>query len=280
MKFKIRCSAISQIMAGSIGLTDNQKVTLADYESREKGTHPKGLKLTDKMNEDLVMLRHKRDNPELPQGAKSYVKKWIKETKYKRWKQIKSKYIEKGNIGEQEGFTVICVNLGLGYGESCTVRKSNDYMTGICDIDFEELDTIVDNKASWDLDTFPMFEDEIPNKDYEEQIQGYMELYGRSKGIVAYTLIDCPEPILLRQFPYNGTPNERQQVAINLIYTQKYWDEMKAKYFSEADDIEFVEIPEENRVKPFYFERDEKFIDKVKERVAMCQKYVDELLNK
>lgn len=277
MKFKIRCSAISQIMAGSIGLTDNQKVTLADYESREKGSHPKGLKLTDKMNEDLVLLRHKRDNPELPQGAKTFCKSWLKQMTWKRFPQIKSRYIDKGNITEESGFTMICVQLGLGMIYKNQERKYNDWATGECDIYLKEESMTYDNKSSWDLSTFPMYDTENPKPEYEYQGQGYMWLWSCKKHAVVYTLIDCPEEILIRQFPYNGTPNERQEIAINLIYTQKYWDEMKDKYFAEADDIEFVEIPEENRVKPFYFERDEKFINDLKVRVEMCQKYIDSL---
>lgn len=277
--FKIRASAIGQIMAGTVGLTDAQKATLSDLESRESGTHYKGLKLTDNMLKELISLRHKRDNPELPEGCKSYVKKWIKETKYKRWDQIKSKYIDKGNYSESDGITAICVQLGLGMVKECIDRKSNDFMTGLCDFEVDNIDTIVDNKSSWSLQQFPMFEKEIPNKDYEMQIKAYMELYNRKHGIVCYTLNDCPEDILLRQFPYNGTPNERQQVAINLIYTQEKWDAIKSKYFSDADNIDFVEIPESERVKPFYFSRDNDFIDKVEKRVGLCQQYVDELVD-
>lgn len=279
LKFRIRASAIAQIMSGEMGLTENQTATLADLERREKGTHPKGLKLTAKMVDELVTLRHKQANPELPQGCKTYLKKWVKETLYKRWEQIKSKYIEKGNLAESEGVTLICVQLGLGMGRECTERKHNDFMTGLCDFEIDAIDTIVDNKASWSLQQFPMFETEIPNKDYEMQIKGYMYLYVRENGIVAYTLNDCPEEILTRQFPYNGTPNERQAVALNLIYTRKYWDEMKAKYFSDADEVEFVEIPESDRVKAFHFKRDPEFIEKVRERVRLCQIYVDGLLS-
>lgn len=279
MKFKIRASAIGQIMSGSIGLTSNQKETLEERESREKGTHPKGLKLTPNMVAELIELRHKGDNPELPEGCKTYIKKWIKETRYKRWEQIKSKYIDKGNAVESEGITAICVQLGLGMGRECTEPKHNDFMTGLCDFEVDAIDTIVDNKASWSLQQFPMFDTEIPNKDYEMQIKGYMELYNRSKGIVCYTLNDCPEDILIRQFPYNGTPNERQAVAINLIYTQKYWDYVKDRFFKDADDIEFVEIPESGRVKAFHFKRDNDFIDRVRERVELCQKYVDKIVN-
>src|SRR5690606_2254082 len=112
-QFKIRCSAINRIMAGQVGLTESQVTELADYISRETGTHPKGLRLTDNMRATMATLIHKRDNPELPEGAKTYCKQWVKETLYKRREQVKSKYISKGNDTEEEGFTMMAVNLKL-----------------------------------------------------------------------------------------------------------------------------------------------------------------------
>lgn len=319
MKFKIRSSAIAKITAGEIGLSEQQKIRLKELELREhekfkpltdaqrvslanledelknKGSLSSGKQrsyddysqrkdakyapLTPPMVKELAKLREERDNPQLPQGAKTWVKQWIKQNKYKRWPEIKSKYIQKGNHTEGDGFTLMCLELGFGMVKNCEQRMSNDYMTGICDLDLEYIDTIVDNKSSWWLDTFPMFEDVIPDKQYEEQAQGYMELYNRSKAIVVYTLVDCPEDILVKQFPYNGTPNERQQIALQLIYTQECWDKMKERYFADADDVEFVEIPASERVKAFYFERDRQFIEKVKVRVKMCQDLVNILVN-
>lgn len=277
--FKIRCSALSKIMSGTIGLTDTQKATLTDLESRENGTHPKGLKLTARMEVELAELQHKILNPELPQGAKTYCKQWLKEYLYKRREQLKNKYVTKGHSTEEDGFTAMCVQLGLGMVYKNEEFKSNGWLIGTCDLDHEAKDTVYDNKSSWTLDQFPMFESECPNNDYLDQLQGYMELWNRGNGSVVYTLNNLPEEMLQQQFKPWLSDDEKQDIAINFIYTRDYWDSMKSKYFPSAKDIDFVEIPEEKRVKEFKVKRDDEFIKEAKLRVDLCQKYIETLLS-
>lgn len=280
--FKIRPSSATDILGGTIGLTDTQKETLNDRISRENGTHLKKLKLTDPMIKELSILRHKQANPELPQGAKSYVKRWLKEYRWKRYKEIKSKYIRKGNATEQDGFTLMCTVLNLGMVRSKAERFKNHYSTGICDLHLPHLDLIIDNKSSWDWETFPRYEEEIPDKDkrYIDQIQCYMEGYNASEGWVVYTLVDCPIDIIGKEIKWELDPNKKQEIALNLVYTLDYWKEVKDMFFPEADDIEFVEIPEVERVKVFKFKRDFEHAKEVEMRVKMCQDYLEGLLKK
>jgi hypothetical protein len=278
-QFKIRCSAIHKIMAGEVGLTPTQQERLNDYQQREAGTHPKGLKLTAKMEVDMAELQYKQLNPELPEGAKTYCKQWIKETLYKRREQVKSKYISKGNDTEEEGFTMMAVNLKLGFVQKNEEFRQDDFIMGACDLDHEASDTVFDNKSSWSLDQFPMFETEIPSKDYEAQIQGYCHLWKRKRGAVVYTLNDIP----IDQLGYLMKPwlsdDEKQEEALNLIYTRKAWDAAKSRYFPNAGEVDFIEIPEKDRVKPFYFDYDPAFIEDVQERVKLCRKFIQNLLD-
>lgn len=278
-KFKIRASAIGKIMTGDIGLSDSNKAELAELISRENGTHPKGLKMTEIKDARLTELRYKEANPELPEGSKSYCKEWLKETLYKRRKDVKNKYIEKGHTTEEQGFTAMCVQLGLGMIYKNEEYKENEYITGTCDIDHAELDTVFDNKSSWDLSTFPMFETENPKPEYEEQLQGYMHLYGRKNGSVVYTLNDIDLDQLATFLKPWHSDNEKQQTALNLIFTLDTWNEAKAKFFPDAEDIDFIEIPEEKRVKRFDFKYDEEFIKEVEKRVEMCRDYIETLIS-
>lgn len=277
-QFKIRASAINRIMAGEIGLTPTQQEKLNDLLSRQDGTHPKGLKLTEKMEVELSELQYKKINPELPEGAKTYCKQWVKETLYKRREQVKSKYITKGHATEEDGFTAVCVQLGLGMVYKNEEFRQNDFMMGTCDIDSDSHNCVVDNKSAWSLDTFPMFETKCPNADYVAQIQGYMCLWKRSRGAVVYTLND----IDIDQLGYLMKPwqsdDEKQEIAVNLIYTNDAWVAAKARYFPAAKEINFVEIPEADRVKPFWFDYDSDFIAKVEERVRLCRKYIQTLI--
>ena len=278
-QFRIRCSAIHKIMAGEVGLSTSQQERLNDYQQREAGTHPKGLKLTAKMEVDMAELQYKQLNPELPEGAKSYCKQWVKETMYKRREQVKSKYISKGNDTEEEGFTMMAVNLKLGFVQKNEDFKQDDFIMGTCDLDHEASDTVFDNKSSWSLDQFPMFETEIPSKDYEAQIQGYCHLWKRKRGAVVYTLNDIP----IDQLGYLMKPwlsdDEKQEEALNLIYTRKAWDAAKSRYFPSAKGIDFIEIPEKDRVKPFWFDYNPAFIADVQERVMLCRKFIQNLLD-
>jgi len=107
-EFKIRCSAASNIMAGSNGLTDKQLETIKTLED-------KAWDRTEKQEITLNDLIHKRDNPELPEGAKTYCKDWLKGQLFNYKKVLKNKFIDKGNIMEDESIDFICDQLGLGF---------------------------------------------------------------------------------------------------------------------------------------------------------------------
>ena len=91
LKFKIRCSANSNIM-GENGLTDNQLNKIVELQHKTK--------LTDKQQETLNDLVYRRDNPELPQGAKTYCEDWLKGQLYDYRKMMSNKYLEKTIIAK------------------------------------------------------------------------------------------------------------------------------------------------------------------------------------
>src|SRR5690606_30081878 len=101
----------------------------------------------------------------------------------------------------------------------------------------------------------------------------------RKRGAVVYTLND----ISLDQLGYLMKPwlsdDEKQEEALNLIYTRKAWEAAKSRYFPSAKDVDFIEIPEKDRVKPFYFDYDPAFIADVRERVILCRKFIQNLLD-
>lgn len=276
--FKIRASAASRIMAGEIGLTDSQQEKYNDLVSRKNGTHPKGLTLTLNMMQELNKLQHILDNPELPEGAKTYCKEWVKSEIYGRRPSLKNKYIDKGNETEEDGFTSMSLHLNLGMVYKNEEYKEDEYMCGTCDLDVPKLDTVFDNKSSWSLDTFPMFSDDKCSNDYLAQIQVYMHLWKRKKGAIVYTLNDIGEHQFSEMMKPWMSDEERQKLAINLIFTEKTFKKYKEKFFSSAKDVTFVEIPKENRVKAFYTTYNEDFINKLQHRVTMCREYIKTII--
>lgn len=154
--FKIRCSAIGQIM-----------------------TNPRAKK-------DI-------EAGVLSATTKSYVQEWIKEQVYGRRKDISSKYLDKGNQLEDESIEFLTANSDYGFLVKNEEYFENDFLTGTPDIITN--DEIIDMKNSWDCFTFPLFFNAIPNKDYMYQLQGYMALTGRKKAKLVYTLMTTPKDI-------------------------------------------------------------------------------------
>ena len=271
--FKIRSSATYDICLGTIGLTDKQAIRLNELQERYKGV---GKPLTANMELERLELHKKHSNPELPETAKTYCKKWLKEHLYGRRKDIKSKYIDKGNICEEDGFTLMCLELNLGMVYKNTKLHSNEYMQGTDDLFVNNI--VYDNKSSWDLDTFPMFETEVPNEAYEWQLNSYAELRNVDNAVLAYTLIDAPLELIEPEIKWLADHNDIYKRVCQMVYTKEYFDTLKNNLFPGATLNTFVEIPAERRVKPFPIKRDPAKIETIKQRVPMCREYIKTLL--
>lgn len=154
--FKIRCSAIGQIM------TDPK--TKADKEAGK-----------------------------LSKTCLSYVHEWIKEQPefYGRRVNFSSKYTIKGIECEHESIAFAAKYYGWNEAAKNEKEFENDYLTGTPDVVL--LDTVEDIKNSWSQSTFPLFATEIPIDGYGWQLQGYMELLDKSQAGLVYTLMDAPE---------------------------------------------------------------------------------------
>jgi hypothetical protein len=210
-EFKIRCSAIGQIMTNS----------------RTKG--------------------------QLSKTAQSYVETWIKEQIYKRRKVITTKYMDKGNMVENESisFAGRVLNADITKNEQ---RYENELLIGTPDVITE--DYVIDVKNSWDCFTFPLFYENVPNKDYYYQAQGYMALTGLSHYKLIYTLLDTPDSLIEREFKYAS----------------------ELDYDTFAKDYRYNEIDEAYRIRIFEIERDDSVIDAINGRVIECRNYINNLI--
>lgn len=288
-QFKIRASGAGDIVAKS-GLTDVQLATVATSTARRNG---EGKPLTDKMNMELDRLLYIQANPELPDGAKTYCKAWLKETIWKRRKELKNKYVDKGNRSEEDGFTLLCLELNLGMVYKNEEFFKNEHFCGTPDLiiqDYEVGDKgllkeigdgiVYDNKCSWDLDTFPMYETEIPNIGYWWQLQVYMALTGCKKAVLAYTLIDADFDLIQQATKWETNPEKIYQIVCNMVYSRKAFDEAYTELCPLARSLYFIEIPELKRLKTFSFDYDTEAIEFLKKRVEECRTYINSLLNK
>jgi hypothetical protein len=198
----------------------------------------------------------------LTQGNVTYLENWLKGKIYGRQPHITSKYCEKGTLVEDQAIEFIGQYLGLPLSKN-TERKHNDFLEGECDVDTG--DTIIDNKSSWDCFTFPLTDAKPPKKEYVLQLQGYMELWGRDKAKLVYTLMNTPEKIVEKEasFEARNSGENYEDVLEDLLKYHNY-NETKIHH----------------RYKEFNIEKDEDVIAKIKQRVKMCQVYIDSLVKK
>lgn len=259
--FKIRASACGSIMAGNVGLSEPQQKKIKAFQGKMKD----GKDLTALQAAENDKLLNLLNNPQLPAGAKTYCQKWFKEQIFKRRKEFHSKYTDKGNFCENQSIEFLNQQL-LEDWVKCEEYRENDFITGTADV--VGGDIIVDIKNSWDFDTLPLLDYGIKNKDYYYQLQCYMELYNKPKAALAYTLMDAPFHLIEReaksQCYHNGVDYQSEEGTAVFHELQKHmtYGDIDAKY----------------KKKIFYIERDHSVIEKVKERVKMCQTYINKLI--
>jgi len=196
----------------------------------------------------------------LSKTCTSYLDLWIKEQLYERRKEIKGKFLDKGNIMEQDALDLVAKKLGIGILEKNEKHYEDDFFTGTPDAIPGQC--VVDTKCSWDFSTFPLLQEGIENKDYAAQLQGYMRLTGKKSAKLVYCLLDTPMHLIKREAYYYCINNG--------------WDELQDKILKEhIDRMTYANIPENLKYKSFDLERDDAYIESVIERVKECRKYID-----
>ena len=272
-KFKIRASSIARIMTGGRGKGKSDKIAEieaklssdeAKYTALKEGL-PSKTTLGVKIKADKAALEILKITPEeLPEGVKTYCENWLKSKLYVKEKTFFSKQAEKGDKTEASSIEYIDNFFGWTQSrkeivEKNTIWKSNEYCQGTSDVVLSN--RIIDMKNSYDCFTFPLFERELPNKDYWCQGQGYMWLWHKEDFEVIYTLMNLPEEDIRKEAKYK-LPADATMLDYE-VFRQEF-------IYSNLDDA--------LKIKRFVFKRDEKFIEAIKVRVEQCQKYIDSLL--
>lgn len=140
-----------------------------------------------------LMVQPRSKSETLSETTKTYLQDWVKENIYGYRKEIKSKYLDKGIIMEDEAISKVIEWLDLPFVLKNEQSFEDEFFTGTPDIVTET--EVLDIKCSWDAFSFPLFEDEIPTKDYFYQLQVYMHLTGRKAARLVYVLTNTPETI-------------------------------------------------------------------------------------
>ena len=286
--YKFRCSSLGKIMTAnrSTTITSKQVIELAELETKFIDG-----KITDKQNEKRLYYISKRDaKPELSQGSQRYCKDLVKSVLFNREKEFHSKYTDKGTIAEDDGITLLSdvYNKMMFKNEK---HYANSHIQGTPDI---VNDKVTDLKCSWDLFSYPLFDDEINNSLYEWQIKAYCWLTGRNEGNLIYCMVDTPINIIndeIRRLDWaislldgNGNvyedkiPDVVNKISM-MIYTRKGLEDFCHQDVNIDLDWfdDFIEIPKNIRVKKYDLELSTEDIEQIKEQVTLSREYMNEL---
>lgn len=141
----------------------------------------------------LIMTEPKSKTESLSVGAKTYIKKLAKEFVYGFEESISSKYTDKGIQVENESIALYN-RVFLTEHAKNTERKTNDWITGECDIFTGS--KVIDIKSSWSLATFPCFKEDATDKQYEYQLRAYMMLWDCNEAELAYCMVSTPDDLI------------------------------------------------------------------------------------
>jgi hypothetical protein len=205
-----------------------------------------------------LMTEPRSKSEVLSQTAKSYIEDLFNELEFGYRKEFSSRYTDKGLEMEDEAIQFASEQFDWEFVVKNTERFTNDYITGEPDINTDSL--LADIKCSWSLDTYPMFEADLKNKDYDWQLQGYMWLTGKTEAELVYCLMNTPLQIV------------EDEVR------RAHW---KAGLIDEDIDLRhevqlkhnYDNIPSKLRVKRYIIKRDEKKIEKIIEKVEIAREY-------
>lgn len=211
-----------------------------------------------------IMTNPRTKGELLSQTAKTYIEEEVLRAKYGVIKPFYSRYTDKGNIVEGEAIEMASKALEIGLIWKNEEHFTNDFLTGTPDVNTDTI--LLDVKSSWDATTFPFFATEIPTKDYYYQLQGYMELTGKTEALLVYCLVNTPIEMVedeIRRAHWNAHLLEEDLDLRDEILKRHVFDHISLN----------------RRVKVFKVEKDEQVINEIKDRVELCREYYNTLYN-
>lgn len=186
-----------------------------------------------------IMTDPKSKEELLSVGGKSAVEKIAKQLIYGYTETVSSKYMDKGI--QVEGASIELYNsVMFTRNAKNTERRTNDWITGECDIAVPG--KITDIKSSWSLATFPVIASQGKDKTYEWQLRAYMMLWDVDESELAYCMVDTPDDLI-------------------------GWDDPALHYVSH--------ITPELRLTLVQYTRDKSLEDKIKARCEAANAYLD-----
>lgn len=143
----------------------------------------------------LMSEPRSKSEGQLSVGAKTYIRELAAQEIFGVDFKISSKAIEKGIECEQDSIDLLNRVRGLNLAKNAE-RRSNEFITGECDLFDAPIKRGHDIKTSWSIQTFPILTTDCEDKLYEWQMRGYMALWDADEWEVNYCLVDTPDRLI------------------------------------------------------------------------------------
>lgn len=188
--FKFRCHYLGSVVSVPKTLTDKQEEELRKLNLRllDKGN------LTDAMERRWIELRYKKNQAAtyvLTPSSKKLLQQIVFTTKHGREFWVENKYFKKGLDVEKDSRDMLSDYLGVLLVE-CTKRRTNNWVSGLVDVDPTGMDKIIDIKNAFNLDSFIRHKVDNNIEHYKRQLDSYMDLWEKDKSEIVWTLMDSP----------------------------------------------------------------------------------------
>lgn len=192
-------------------------------------------------------------------GAETVAKRWIVEQLFNRPAlQVGSRYTRKGIEQESESIQLAGRVLGWFAPQKNETTYGDNWLVGTPDVVLKN--EIVDIKTSWDIFTFPVFEQQA-DPAHVLQVQGYLSLTGKQQGSVVYCLADLQDELIEAEA-------WKLARAMNL-------QELEAEVYEKVQVYHtYKDVPESMRVLRFAFNRDEAVISEIRQRVEDIKDWI------
>lgn len=212
-----------------------------------------------------------------------------------RREEITSKYLEKGNVRENDSLTLkSCVTKKIFNKNE--IRLSNEFVTAIPDAfigkDIYHAEETSDVKSSWSRITFLKSKLKKLNKNYKWQGVVACALTGAKKHSVDFCLVNGTADHILNEKRIksyqkgmldehgNETPlyiEKCKQIEINFIFDfEEFYEENPwFDFHNNFDTIRAHNIPMNERLHTVTFERNEDEIKALYERIKVCREFMN-----
>ncbi len=212
-----------------------------------------------------LMTNSRTKSEKLSATTKTYLNEVFLDKVYGLKKDIKSKYISKGLMVEEESLKLYSTYLDKFFLKNDEFFK-NDWICGTPDI--IEDGVVIDVKSSWDAFTFQASKMGKLNKAYYWQLQSYMWLTGCEKAQLVYCLVDTPDTLI---------NDEKRRLMWSMGKIDE--DELTDEAFAAIDESSnYSQIQIKNRIHVIDIDRNDEDIEKLKSRVVECREWMNENL--